>query len=219
MSTFLPTAMSRQPSDEESPGRGSARLDMYELFEEKWTCVSCKADTALDDTNIVIKRKEGTKFKDVRRCKQCDRVISALKRKMRGNEDMASEFANMEKPEKDAMIQELHDKLGKEFQMFVETAMENPARKHRMCVARGTGVYRDETELREKYLPDREEQFNNIIEHAPRQTHPTRGCIMWEDIELSTTDVTAAEEVETEHLEASTQRKRKRELEAKPRGK
>ena len=101
----------------------------------------------------------------------------------------------------------------------MESAIKKATTKRRLLESRGTGVYRDEKELREKYLPGRDEQFNNIMEHAPQQVYPTRGCLVWENIELRSTDVTAAEEVETEQSELSTLRKRKLELEAKPRGK
>ena len=159
--------------------RGDATLvPEEELLADK--CCTCHKDVT-PENSLVIVRANGKTPSDVRRCKSCHNVRSALNRLSKNAGNLVSELLNeMDQDRLEAFYRNHGHLRGSELRSKVEETVADWKTSTTKFEFNATGEYLDEEDLTSKYA-SKPDILTNILKNAPRYFCPVKRTLLYAD--------------------------------------
>eukprot|EP00434_Breviolum_minutum_P006875 symbB.v1.2.006067.t1/scaffold332.1/size322744/2 len=164
------------------PGTPYEGGDATMLTEDEMTkdkCCTCRKPVDEDNSLVIV--KASTKSSEVRRCRACHNVRSALNRLTSKHGNLVSDLFNKVDGDRLQAFYENHAHLrGDDLKSKVEEVVTDWKQSTTRVEFNTDGEYMDEVDLTEKYA-NKPDVLKNILMNAPRYFCPVKKCTLYSD--------------------------------------
>ena len=164
------------------------------------TCAKCSRES----DKVVFKNKnkvmKDSKVKPIYWCSECIALANQLTCIFKEAPELRSAYATIDK---DSLMQEYKEKNREAIKAKLVQVLESKTSVSQETTFKGMGEWLDEYDIMEKYK-SKPWQAQNIIETARQFKHPTRGCVLYEDLNYDSTELSQATQDLVDHMKLET---------------
>ena len=164
------------------------------------TCAKCSRET----DKVVFKNKnrvmKDSKVKPIYWCSECIALANQLTCIFKEAPELRSAYATIDK---ESLMQEYKEKNKNAIKAKLVQVLESKTSVSQETTFKGMGEWLDEYDIMEKYK-SKPWQAQNIIETARQFKHPTRGCVLYEDLNYDSTELSQATQDLVDHMKLET---------------
>ena len=164
------------------------------------TCAKCSSES----DKVVFKNKsrvdKDPKVKPIYWCSECISFSNRLTHIFKDAPDLRTAYTTLDK---DALLQEYKQKNPEAIKAALVHALNSKTSVCNETTFKGNGQWLDEEELMEKYK-SKPGQAQNIMDKARQFMHPTRGCMLYEDLTYYSTKLAQTRQDVVDHMKLQT---------------
>ena len=202
--------------------RGDAVLDVVALGVEESSDRCCTCHRGIDHENSIVIVRASSKSREIRRCRKCHNLRSAINRLSDKHGSLVKEWSKVDAGLVEAFFYDHPDLRGENLRQKLEQTVMDWKTKTTRMEFNQESTYMDEVDLKKKY-ESRPELLAAILENAHRFFCPVKKVLLYADPEYKgrVSDVTENGTTEkrkcaTGLLDTEEQNKKKRGKNGKP---
>ena len=151
---------------------------MADSARSKVQCCSCKRPADGETAKLAAKTKTGC---ESYRCADCNSMRGKVDRVLKACPKLKDDWKEVSAETKQEFLQTHLHFTGEELKKCMQEIVIQSKNNTRFSEFSVLGDWYDEEQLKEKYK-NKPEQLANLFQYARQLTHPTRRCILWEDL-------------------------------------